>query len=274
MSRQRQQTWIHRAPPVVTGLIALMVLAHIVMSFGPNPEMIFVRFFGALVPLRYSLALTQEVNPLLLWLPPITHQFLHGGFMHLFLNMMFLLAFGTPLALRFIGDAQLRNARRHTSLNQGASVDEAVMMRKILQQGHLWGSVWFLIFFLSAGLFSGLCFVLLHFNSPVSVIGASGSISALMAAAMRCTLVAKETTPSNRQFPQAEQSYNTVRRHLLPLSDPNLLRFSAAIILLNVAVGAAQILLLKEAPQIAWEAHIAGYLYGLFAIVFFDKFRF
>jgi len=74
----------------------------------------------------------------------LTHQFLHGGLMHLVGNMVFLIVFGF-------------------------AVEAAI--------GHLR----FLLFYLAGGMLAGLAQVVTSLGSDVPLVGASGAISAVMA---------------------------------------------------------------------------------------------
>lgn len=76
---------------------------------------------------------------------PVTYMFLHGGFLHLFFNMLILIMFGTAL--------------------------EGV-----------WGSHFFLRYYLITGIGAGLCNVLFTPNAPWTIIGASGAMFGLLAA--------------------------------------------------------------------------------------------
>lgn len=85
------------------------------------------------------------------WWQPVTYQFMHGGWFHLISNMFFLAAFGVVLESRI---------------------------------GHLG----FLILYLTGGAFAGLSQAWIgHWLAPsgdlVPIVGASGSVSALMGAA-------------------------------------------------------------------------------------------
>jgi membrane associated rhomboid family serine protease len=80
-------------------------------------------------------------------LAPITYQFLHGGWVHLGVNMITLAAFGA-------GVERLLGGRR------------------------------FLLFYLSAGVIAGFIHVAFFHDSPDPVVGASGSISAVFGAVL------------------------------------------------------------------------------------------
>ncbi len=87
------------------------------------------------------------------WEGLIGHIFLHGGWIHLFLNGTALLAFGAPVARLFAGAAA--------------------------------GALRFAVFFLICGVIGGLTFWGLHPAGGVPLVGASGAISGLMGAAAR-----------------------------------------------------------------------------------------
>ncbi len=74
----------------------------------------------------------------------LSHQFLHGGFGHIFGNMVFLLLFGF-------------------------AVEAAI------------GHIRFLLFYLVGGIFAGLAQVATNLGSDVPLVGASGAISGVMA---------------------------------------------------------------------------------------------
>ena len=87
------------------------------------------------------------------WSGLVTALFVHGSWAHAFLNAIFALAFGAPVA-RLFG----RNAG-------GVAV--------------------FFTFFLVCGIASNLGYALVHWNGPQVLIGASGGVSGFMGAASR-----------------------------------------------------------------------------------------
>lgn len=76
---------------------------------------------------------------------PVTYMFLHGGVMHLLLNMLALWMFGSALE-------------------------------------NYWGTNYFLKYYFLTGIGAGLCNALLTPNSPAVIIGASGAVYGLLAA--------------------------------------------------------------------------------------------
>lgn len=142
-----------RAPAVVLWLIVLLVAAHAarVFVFGRYSDMLFVTY--GFVPARYSqhYLASHSINPgnvLEQALPFVTYMFLHGSFMHVTVNSLWLLAFGPVVARRF-------------------------------------GWTLFLLFFLICGIAGAAVHLACDWGSTAPVIGASAAISGLMAAAFR-----------------------------------------------------------------------------------------
>ncbi len=125
-------------PFVNTTLIALNVLAFIYqLSLGEHLGG-FVRTMGV-VPVRFTDGVSSSELP-----PLLTSMFLHGGWMHLIGNMLFLWIFGDNVEDR---------------LGHGR----------------------YLIFYLLGGIGASLVHIFLNPQSPVPTIGASGAISAVLA---------------------------------------------------------------------------------------------
>ena len=118
-------------------LIGINVAVQLLRSLlGEETDNVIILMFG-LVPAAY----TGGSHDLLTQIAaPITYQFLHGGWMHLVINMVTLAAFGAPVE-RMLG------VRR------------------------------FVLFYLSAGIVAGFVQVVLYPDSVDPVIGASGAIS-------------------------------------------------------------------------------------------------
>ena len=125
-------------PPVLLWLIGINVAIQLVREFlGDATDGDIIQQFG-LVPAAYTSGAGPDLLSLLA--APITYQFLHGGWLHLGINMVTLAAFGVPV-VRVLG------ARR------------------------------FILFYLSAGIFAGFVHVFFFPDSMDPVVGASGAIS-------------------------------------------------------------------------------------------------
>lgn len=132
-------------PPVLLWLIGINVAVQIVRELLPDQlDLDMIRQFG-LVPAAYTSSAGPDMLSLLL--APFTYQFVHGGWMHLGINMITLAAFGVPV-VRVLG------ARR------------------------------FLLFYLSAGIVAGFVHVFFFPDSADPVVGASGAISGVFGAVL------------------------------------------------------------------------------------------
>lgn len=138
-------------PPLVIGLIALLIGLHVIRVALPGnlPDMMLERF--AFIPARYAMAFGPGGAPggwAGLIIPPFSYMLLHANYTHVGINSLWLLVFG-PVVAR-----NLKTAR-------------------------------FLLFFVFCGVVAALVHLTVYWGSPVAVIGASGAISGLMGAGMR-----------------------------------------------------------------------------------------
>lgn len=129
---------------VTMALIAVNVLAFFVELSRPEAALqSFIQSWGV-VPREYSAGTDLAPHiPLPFWSTLLTSMFLHGGWMHLGGNMLYLWIFGDNL--------------------------EKVM-------GHLR----FLIFYLICGVAAGLAHIVFNARSNVPTVGASGAISGIL----------------------------------------------------------------------------------------------
>jgi membrane associated rhomboid family serine protease len=137
------------AGPVTKAIAAINVLlALIVLVPGLYAP---VTVAGALIPARFTMgdAVFGEVGYLLpVWLTPVSHAFLHGGVLHVSLNMLMLLMVGANIE-RVLGSKAFAGL-------YGAGMLAAALAEIVAQP-----------------------------QSPIPVVGASGAISALFAAHMQ-----------------------------------------------------------------------------------------
>src|SRR5438093_2494032 len=133
------------APLVTVSLVLLNVLAFLFELSQPSSGALqsFIQAWGV-VPREYALARDiPPTIPLPFWSTLLTSMFLHGGWMHLGGNMLYLWIFGDNL--------------------------EKVM-------GHLH----FLVFYLVCGIAAGLAHIAFNARSNVPTVGASGAISGIL----------------------------------------------------------------------------------------------
>lgn len=132
--------------PVVLWLIVACAGIHFVRAvlLTPDQDILVIRYF-AFIPLLYSGGYALD---LFAWISPLSYSLLHGGLAHLFVNMIWLAAFGSPLAHRI-------------------------------------GTGRFLGFWAFTALAAVALHYMLHAAEPVPLVGASGAISGMMGAAAR-----------------------------------------------------------------------------------------
>jgi membrane associated rhomboid family serine protease len=182
-------------------------------------------FDYGLIPDNIRLAGVTSVNELRITVfrPFFTNMFLHGGWLHLIANMWILYIFGDNVEDRM-------------------------------------GKVRYFMFYILCGLIAGFTHFILHRNSPVPALGASGAISGIMAAYM--VMFPKSTIVS------------LVPIFIIPLFIP-----IPAVVYIGIwfvgqlLSGTTSLMLSNQATGIAFWAHIGGFLGGLLLYRFFDTSR-
>lgn len=131
-------------PPVTKYLIGLILGIHIVLTVIISPETrdFVIDRFG-FIPERFQSG-TIDLYTLL---SPVTHMLLHGGWMHVAMNVLMLAAFGSGIE-RWIGSKRM------------------------------------VVLFLVSGLFGAATHFFLNSGSSFPMIGASGGLSGLFAGAL------------------------------------------------------------------------------------------
>jgi membrane associated rhomboid family serine protease len=131
-------------PPAVLWLIGINVAIQLVRQLLPEQADLEILVQFGLVPLAYT---SGNGDLLSLIAAPITYQFIHGGWMHLGINMLTLAAFGAPVE-------RLLGVKR------------------------------FVAFYLVCGIVAGFVHILVYPDSPDPEVGASGSISGVFGAVL------------------------------------------------------------------------------------------
>jgi membrane associated rhomboid family serine protease len=132
-------------PAVNVFIIGLNIIAFLwELLQGPNLKEVF--YLYGVVPLRYANPeLAAHFTSFQQYLPFLTSMFLHGGFLHIIMNMWFLYIFGDNIEDRL-------------------------------------GHIRYLVFYLFCGVAAGLVHLFTNWNSNIPTIGASGAISGVMGA--------------------------------------------------------------------------------------------
>lgn len=230
-------------PGVIVGLIAVLVGIHAgrMLLLSPQADLEVLLEFSFL-PLRYA---SPEVLAATIGNATIpggegakvwsflTYALLHGSVAHLGINALWLAVFGSALARRF-------------------------------------GTMRFLVFSAATAAAGAGLHLATHFGEAVPVVGASAAISGHMAAAARFIFEMGGPLGAVRRGDHGAylQPAMSLRQSL---TNPRVLAFLGVWFAVNLLFGLGSVSFGGEqAPTIAWEAHIGGFLAGLVLFAFFD----
>ena len=227
-------------PPVIVAVLAVLVIVHVVRVYVLTPAqdnaMLWLFAFN---PMRYGGLLPAAALPggfgAKIW-TFLTYALLHASWIHLGVNAIWFLPFGTAVARRF-------------------------------------GPARFLIFFAVAAVAGAIAHMLSYAGQNAPVIGASAAISGTMAGAMRFAF--QRGGPLNFWRTGGEPDYRVTA---LPLSrvlfEPAVLIFILVWFGINLLFGLGSLPLtgLGVGEVVAWQAHIGGFLAGLFLFSWFDPY--
>jgi membrane associated rhomboid family serine protease len=213
---------VFNLPAIVIAFIAICVGVHLVRAFMLSDEQdLFVILTFAFIPLRYSGQYFIDFGAVV---GPVTYSLLHGDLGHLAVNMIWLAAFGSPLANRL-------------------------------------GAPRFVAFWVATSLAAVALHYVLHSGDPTPLVGASGAISGMMGAAARFGFQIDRTV-GRPIFAGPVRSFGEV------FTSRMVVTFLGVWFVVNLVSGIG-----FAGPgvqgQIAWEAHIGGFLAGFLAISLF-----
>lgn len=225
-------------PRVITWSIAALLVIHVIRAFLLSAEQDFdLVFLFSFIPARYDNLDIPELASGLgpdLW-TPVTYGLLHGDFVHLGVNAVWLAAFGSALAWRF-------------------------------------GAGRFLLFTLGATVAGAAAHYLAHPHEIIPVVGASGAISGHMAAVSR--FMFQTGGPMQRLGRGSRERFSVPAVSLIGvLTDRRVLLFLTVWFGINLLAGFGTLVPNGDDAQIAWEAHVGGFLFGLIAFGLFDPVR-
>jgi membrane associated rhomboid family serine protease len=227
---------VFNIPPVVLAILAVCVLVYAgeALLLTEREDFEFVYFFG-FVPARYDPDLWgANLFPggigATIW-TFLTYAFLHGSTLHLGMNAIWFLPFGSAVARRF-------------------------------------GSMRFIAFFLVTAAAGAVAHLVTHFRETLPMIGASAAISGMMAGAIR---FAFQHGGPLTIFRTDEAGYHVPAAPLaVALRDTRVVIFLVAWFGSNLLFGIGSVNLPGVEETIAWQAHIGGFMAGLLLFSLFD----
>lgn len=234
-SRSRSEPVLN-VPFVVLATAALIFLVHLARQFVDRETDVWVLLYLAFIPARYdATALLDGPAPggiaADIW-TFVTYAFLHADWTHLAVNGVWLLAFGSAVARRF-------------------------------------GTLRFALFFAATAAAGALAHLVANASDYAPLVGASGALSGLMAAAARFAFAPGAPLGAWRRAD--ESAYRLPAVPLLEaFRNPRVVAFLAVWFALNLVFGLGSIGSEMAGAAIAWEAHLGGFLAGLAAFAWFD----
>jgi len=130
------------------------------------------------------------------------------------------------------------------------------------------GAVRYILFWILSAAAAAFFHAALHWQEETLLIGASGVVSALMGAACRFA------------FPEGG-GYDRTHGHLYPrqsivgaFSNRTVVIFTAMWFFGNILIAVGLPLIGSDAGEIAWDAHIGGFLFGFLLFGLFDPIRY
>jgi membrane associated rhomboid family serine protease len=228
---------IFNVPTVVAATVAVLAFIEAIQEFIlPESANVALLAWFAFIPARY------DPTPLVHGAYPggiaadvwtfVTYALLHGNWLHLGLNAVWLLAFGTPVARRF-------------------------------------GATRFLGLFAVAAAAGAVAHLVTHAGDPAPMVGASAAISGFMAAAIR--FIFQPGGPLDLWSGRERIPHLVPAAPLfVAVRDPRILAFLAIWFGLNLLFGMGSLAILGSGQPIAWQAHVGGFLAGLLAFRAFD----
>jgi membrane associated rhomboid family serine protease len=227
---------IFNVPPIIIGTIAAFAFVHVwrTLVLTGDEDLEFLLQF-AFIPARYSSAVAHRGvlggNGADIW-TFVTYAFIHGDIVHLGVNTVWLLPFGTAVARRF-------------------------------------GVLRFLAFVAATAAAGAALHLATHIGELAPMIGASAVISGFMAAAIRFAF--QRGGPLGVMRAGDAEAYRVPAAPLgEAFRDPRTLAFLIVWFGLNFLFGLGSVGMLGIEESVAWQAHIGGFLAGLLLFALFD----
>jgi membrane associated rhomboid family serine protease len=221
-------------PGALTAYVALIAVIHLRVWLPPELENWTIDVFG-FIPKRYDSTLLDIVFPggagAKVW-TFVTYSLLHANLSHIVFNVLWLLPFGSALARRF-------------------------------------GAVRFFLFMAVTAVAGALAHLLTHEHAIAPMIGASASVSGTMAAAIRFAFVQGSFLSFSCGDADAAAKVPALSLSRA-LRNGRVLGFLVVWFGVNIIFGVGSIAIGADGANVAWQAHIGGFLAGLMLFSLFD----
>jgi membrane associated rhomboid family serine protease len=221
-------------PGALTAYIVLLAVIHLHVLLPRDLENWVIDVFG-FIPKRYDSTLLVGGIPggegAKVW-TFVTYSLLHANLTHIGFNVLWLLPFGSALARRF-------------------------------------GALRFFVFMAVTAAAGALAYLLTNEHGLDAMIGASASVSGAMAAAIRFAFVRGSFLSFDRSNANAAAKV-PAQPLWRALRDRRVLSFLAIWFGVNIVFGLGSIGIGTEGVNVAWQAHIGGFLAGLLLFSLFD----
>lgn len=223
---------VFNAPTIVIVLIACLVIVHTIRQSLSYADDGVVVMYMAFIPARLTeVGAGLPGGTLVGYTSSFTHALLHADWLHLTLNSAWLLAFGALIARRC-------------------------------------GAFGFLWLFAASSVTGAMFFFAVNATEMIPLVGASGGVSGLMGAAFRIIFSAGEFggMQTMREHP------NAIPRMPLKVAlvDPSTMIGVGLWLAVNLIFGLGLGDFIQSG-EIAWEAHVGGFLFGFLLFRWFDK---
>lgn len=220
-------------PGVVLAVVCLLVAIHVALWYLGEDWRVWSLYAFSFIPSRFGGEAVAFPEGAQYW-SFLSYALLHGDAMHLGSNCIWLLIFSTPLARR-------------------------------------WSAPRYLLLLAVSAIAGAAAVLVAHWGKLLIVVGASASVSAVLAAALPIMC-----SPDYRFRGNELLDHRTLRvlsfRELL--GNSRALAFAAIFLAMTLFTGATQITTgtaFLEERSIAWEAHLAGFLAGLILFYLLDR---
>lgn len=225
---------IFNVPGVVIASVAALILIHAFLVFAGEDWQVYAIYALSFIPARISGPTPYPGIPGSGIWSFFTYALLHASWMHVLLNSLWFVVFGTLVARRL-------------------------------------GALKFLLLCVISAMGGAFAMLLVYWGQPIILVGASGAVSGLLAASIPIMYAHGQSMSGLRVNNLA---HVTPLRPLEMLTDRRALFFTLiwfALTLVSGASGGAASNSFADNPTIAWEAHIGGFLMGLACFYGLDK---